>query len=114
MTSMVKRIQQVCTPRLGTIHSASPGFSPVLVSRPTARVARVSATATLSATTVPVFRFFAISAITNLVVDTLFCVFDEREEDRDEPDRGRSDGHDPDCRKDAEHQRKHHFHAGLG
>ena len=60
--SMAKRIQQVWTPRLGTIHSPSPGSNPVRLSSPTARVARVSATATASATTEPVSTFRAISA----------------------------------------------------
>ena len=32
----------------------------------------------------------------------------------DEPDRRRADGHDPDRREDAEDQREHHLHAGLG
>ena len=59
---------QVCTPRLGTIHSAFAGLQTAAVQQPDGRVARVSATATLSATTAPVSRFLAMSAMTSLVV----------------------------------------------
>ena len=59
----------VCTPRLGTIQSASPGLRPLRERSPTALVARVEATATLSATVAPVSRFVAVSAIVSFVVN---------------------------------------------
>ena len=58
---MVKRMPQVWTPRLGTIQSASPGSRPLRERSPTARDARVAATPTRSAITVPVLAFRATS-----------------------------------------------------
>ena len=59
----------------------------------------------------------AVSGVTSLVQvvvsSVLLDVLGEREEHLHELDRGRPDGHDPDRREDAEHQREHHLHAGL-
>src|SRR5262245_50311751 len=45
--------------------------------------------------------------------DAPCSLFGHRDENLDELDRGRADRDDPDRREDAEHERKHHLHAGF-